>query len=161
MTRPFRIVTVSLALAVAIAGCGVKGSPLPPEAVRPERITDLSATADKDGIRLSWGRPERSVSGRTIRDLTGFMVMRAQDDEPWRQVGEVKVTDRERFQKVHRFEYLDAATELGGTYRYEVVSSTENGERSDASNLIEFRRVNPPPPPNPEKFALPTPTPLH
>jgi hypothetical protein len=151
---------VWLAAALAIAGCGVKERPLPPDAVRPERILDLKAGADKDGIRLSWGRPDRYATGRTMRDLAGFVILRAEGDARPTTLAEIPVSDRERFQKERRFDYVDSATLIGHTYRYQVVSTTDDGYRSNGSNAVKFTRVVPPPPPNPENFVLPKATPL-
>lgn len=162
MTRVRYGVAVSawLAAALAIAGCGVKERPLPPDAVRPERILDLEAAADKDGIRLSWGRPDRYATGRTMRNLGGFIILRTEDGARPAMLAEIPISDRERFQKERRFNYLDTATLIGHTYRYQVVSTTDDGYRGDPSNAAKLTRVVPAPPPNPENFVLPKATPL-
>jgi hypothetical protein len=160
--RSFTVLLAMVPLAAwilaLVAGCGVKGRPVPPEAVRPERIVDLAAAADKGGIRLRWARPERYSEGGKMRDLAGFVVMRAEGDEPLKPLAELPITDRERFQQARSFEYLDAATAMAHAYRYEVISATDDGARSEPSNMVEFTRIAPPPPPNPETFALPSPT---
>lgn len=154
------IVLAGLATALALCGCGVKGPPLPPEQARPERITSLRALADKDGIRLTWPRPGSYAGGKEMRDLAGFAVMRAQGGAPMTSVAELPITDRERFQKMDRFEWVDSATVIGTTYRYQIISMTDDGYRSDPSNEVAFARVAPAAPPNPENFALPAPSPL-
>ncbi len=155
------IVLAGLATALALAaGCGVKGPTLPPEQVKPERITRLRVLADKDGIRLTWPRPDSYAGGKVMRDLAGFAVMRAQGRVPMTSVAELPITDRERFQKMDRFEWVDTATVIGSTYRYQVISMTDDGYRSDPSNEVAFTRVPPAAPPNPESFALPAPSPL-
>ncbi len=155
------IVLAGLATALALAaGCGVKGPTLPPEQVKPERITSLRALADKDGIRLTWPRPGSYAGGKAMRDLAGFAVMRAQGGMPMTSVAELPITDRERFQKMDRFEWVDTATVIGTTYRYQIISMTDDGYRSDPSNQVAFTRVPPAPLPNPANFALPAPSPL-
>jgi hypothetical protein len=146
--------------ALAITGCGVKERPLPPDAVRPERILDLKAAAARDGIRLSWGRPDRYATGRTMRNLGGFIILRAEDDARPAMLAEIPISDRERFQKERRFDYIDTATLIGHTYRYQIVSATDDGYQGDPSNVVEFTRVVPARPPNPESFVLPKATPL-
>ncbi len=161
MNRVCRAIALAGSAAVlALAGCGVKGPPLPPREIKPERITSLKALPDKDGIRLTWPRPDNYAGGHPMRDLAGFAVMRAQGSASMTRVAELPITDRERFQKMDRFEWVDAATVTGSTYRYQVVSTTIDGYRSDPSNEVAFTRVAPPSPPNPENFALPRPSPL-
>lgn len=155
-----RLAAGALSIALALAGCGVKGRPIPPEMERPEKIADLTASADADGIRLTWQRPERYSRGGRMRDLAGFIIMRAQPGQSFEPLVRLPVTDRERFQKVRKFEYIDAATETGRVYRYEVVSLTEDETRGEPSNVVEFRRVAPLPRPNPETYTMPSPTPL-
>jgi len=154
------IAPAGFALAVALAGCGVKGQPIPPEAAKPERITRLQASADPDGIRLAWPRPDSYAGGSAMRDLAGFVVMRAQGETAMTPVAELPISDRERFQKIKGLEWVDTAAAMGSTYRYQVVSMTSDGYRSDPSNQVTFMRIAPPPPANPENFALPAPSPL-
>ncbi|HLW70736.1 MAG TPA: hypothetical protein VKS22_08960 [Candidatus Binataceae bacterium] len=142
------------------AGCGVKSAPLPPELARPERILDLRALADPHGIKLAWSRPIRLTGGHSMRDLSGFVILRAEGDAPMVALVKIPVTDQQRFSVQHEFDYLDAETVIGDRYRYQVVSETSDGYTSDASNEVGFTRVKPLPPPNPATYALPTPAPL-
>lgn len=152
---PVRLLLVIGTLLIA-AGCGVKSAPLAPELARPERIADLRATPDANGIKLSWGRPTRYTGGHTMRDLGGFVILRAPSRrgrmEP---LAELPVTDRERFAVEHEFSYIDNETVVGQAYRYAIVSRTLDGYVSDASNTVDFTRIKPPPPPNPDTFKLP------
>lgn len=151
----------SLILGLAIAiGCGVKSAPLPPEQVLPQRIVDLRAFADPYGIKVSWQRPTTYTSGRTMRDLGSFVLLRAGATGAFAPLIELPVTDRERFAVQHEFSYIDAETALGHRYRYQIISKTTDGYLSEASNEVDFTRVKPAPTPNPENYQLPTPTPL-
>ncbi len=141
-------------------GCGVKSIPIPPEAARPERILNLEAASSKSGIRLTWDRPENYAGGEKMRDLGGFTVARSGADGPYQKIGEIQVEDAGRFQVQRTFTYMDNATELGSTYRYQVISNTTDGYHSESSNTVTIVRKVPKPPPNPENFVLPTPTPL-
>ncbi len=150
----------ALSASLTLPGCGVKSAPIPPEAARPEQILGLEATSAKNGIHLTWGRPYQYAGGDKLTDLAIFSVSRADEVGPFQKIGQVPVTDQGRFQLQSSFSYFDPATEVGKTYRYQVVSSTADGYLSEPSNVVTIMRKIPPPPPNPETFVLPTPTPL-
>ena len=141
-------------------GCGVKSPPTPPQYAIPERITDLSATSEAQGVRLEWERPVTYASGSKMRDLAKFEVDRAGADGAFYPLLEIPVTDQARFQQQHRFSYLDSSAEMDHSYKYRVFSETEDHYRSEASNAAEITRKQPKPAPNPENFVLPQPTPL-
>lgn len=152
---------VGLVLGVGLTtGCGVKSAPLPPEIVQPEQIADLHASADANGIKLTWERPTRYFGGHAMRDLGDFVIVRAEAAGPYSPLIELPVTDRERFAVQHQFSYIDNETVVGRSYRYQIISKTTDGYISKASNEAVFTRVRPAPPPNPDTFKLPTPTPL-
>ena len=160
-SKSFFRLLIFVALAnVAWLGCGVKSMPIPPEAARPEKILDLEAATAKNGIRLTWGRPDTYAGGDKMRDLAGFTVSRSEGDGAYRKIGDIAVTDQGRFQVQRTFTYTDKATEVGKTYHYEVMSNTSDGYISEPSNTVTVVRQIPPPPPRPEDFMLPTPTPL-
>ncbi len=138
-------------LAVAIApGCGVKNAPIPPEAARPQQILDLEAIPERRGIQLTWSRPEQYASGKSMRDLAGFTVMRADGQDQYQPLVEVPITDQERFQVATRFTYTDNTAAPNHFYRYEVVSHTTDGYKSLPSNEAALNYVRP-------RAALPSP----
>jgi hypothetical protein len=145
-----------LALAVVV-GCGAKSRPIPPSQTHPERVNDLSAAPDPKGVRLSWSRPMKYTSGRQLRDLAGFRLMRAEGPGSFSELAELPVNDQERFQKVRRFTYVDRSAAMGHTYRYLMIAETTDGYQSEPSNIVQLTRTAPAPPPNPENFALPAP----
>jgi hypothetical protein len=150
-----------IAIAIGAAtGCGVKSAPLPPELVHPQRIADLRANPDANGIKLAWERPTHYTGGHTMRDLGSFVIIRAEATGPFSPLVELPVTDRERFAPERQFSYIDNETTLGHEYHYEIIAMTTDGYQSEPSNEVTFTRVTPKPPPNPETFTLPTPTPL-
>lgn len=142
------------------AGCGVKSAPIPPEEARPVKIVDLRAVSVANGIELGWSRPTRYVSGATMRDLSSFIILRAEGNGAMEPFATVPVTDQGRFRVQHHFSFLDRATTLGDTYSYEVVARTSDGYESLPSNEVAVKRVKPPPPPNPATFKLPNSNPL-
>ncbi len=123
------------------SACGVKSSPVPPQTVIPEAISDLRASADPAGINLTWNRPMHYVTGRSLRDLGSFVLLRRQGNQPFQPLAEIPVTDQERFSPRHRYSYVDDNTQLGSSYRYEIVARTIDGYTSAPSNQVEFTRV--------------------
>ena len=154
-SKPMALVSVML-----LSGCGVKSAPLPPQMVKPAAIIDLRASADPAGITLSWSRPTHYVSGHSLRDLGGFVVLRSEGRGAFEPLVELPVTDQERFSQQRAFSYVDDETQLGSSYRYEIVSRTVDGYASAPSNPVVFTRVQPGKNPKPENFTLPTPNPL-
>ena len=93
----FMLATATLATAVFL-GCGVKSQPIPPEAARPEKIAGLEAANAKEGIRLSWDRPELYAGGAKMKDLGSFSISRAEEGKPAEKIGDIQVHDEGRFQ---------------------------------------------------------------
>ncbi len=149
-----------IAAAILVIGCGVKSQPIPPERAIPERIVGLDATSQKNGVMLSWERPDRTAGGAKMRDLGSFEIDRAESTSAFRPLVDISVTDQDRFQQQRKFSYLDGSAEVGHHYRYQVISSTLDAYRSDPSNEAEITHELPKPPPNPEDFVIPQPKPL-
>jgi hypothetical protein len=142
-----------------LPGCGVKSTPVPPQMVYPAAISDLRASADPTGINLTWSRPMHYVSGHSMRDLGGFVVLRGEGNQPFQPLVEIPVTDQERFSPQRTYSYVDGETQMGNSYRYEIVSRTTDGYTSTPSNEVEFTRVQPRKKLKSHNLALPTPTP--
>jgi hypothetical protein len=155
----FMLATASLASAMYL-GCGVKSQPIPPEAARPEKIVGLEAANTKEGIRLSWDRPESYAGGSKMKDLGSFSIARAEEGKPAEKIGDIQVHDEGRFQVQNTFEFIDGSTVMGRTYHYQVTSSTTDGYVSEPSNDAAIVRKNASAPPNPDTFVVPTPVPL-
>ncbi len=80
-------------------GCGVKSPPIPPQQAMPERIVGLEATSQKNGVLLSWERPDRTAGGGKMRDLGSFEIDRAENTGAFQPLIEIPVTDQDRFQQ--------------------------------------------------------------
>jgi hypothetical protein len=145
---------------IVFLGCGVKSPPIPPEAARPEKIEGLEAANAKEGIRLTWDRPENYAGGQKMKDLGGFTITRTMEGGPLEKIGEVEVHDEGRFQVQNTFSFIDGSTILGKTYHYQVTSSTTDGYVSEPSNQVTIERKHPSAPPNPDTFVVPTPVPI-
>lgn len=151
---------VVLALLVIAPGCGAKGRPIAPELTHPERINDLAAGQDPKGVRLTWSRPTKYTGGKSLKDLAGFRLLRAEGSGGLDTLADLPVNDQERFQKTRRFAYLDDTAQVGRTYSYAMIAETADGYQSSLSNVVEITRAAPQPPITPENFKLPKPTPL-
>jgi hypothetical protein len=154
------IVFIAICAASGLPGCGVKSAPVAPEYARPERILSLRAQAAVGGIKLTWQRPSHYTGGHAMRDLSGFVLMRAEADGPMTALVKIPVTDQERFQLEDEFSYLDRETQMGDRYRYSVIAETRDGYHGEPSNEAEFTRIKPPLVPNPETYKLPAPAAL-
>jgi len=96
------------------------------------------------------------VSGHSMRDLGGFVLLRGEGNEPFQPLVELPVTDQERFAQQRSFSYLDEETRIGRSYRYQIVSQTTDGYTSAPSNEVQITRVAPHAMFKPRNFGLPT-----
>src|SRR5215471_14368374 len=150
MISRFRILAfggfVAFVSAALTVGCGVKSPPVPPQAARPTRIVNLHAASVKDGVRLVWGRPATYEAGGKMRNLGYFSVLRSESPGSFKEIGEVPVTDQQRFQQQQAFSYIDSNTTVGNTYSYQIVSFTQDDYKSSPSNTATIERTVPRPP---------------
>jgi hypothetical protein len=146
---------------VAFLGCGVKSQPIPPESARPAKIVSLEAANSKEGVRLTWDRPDEYAGGGKLKDLGSFTVSRTQEGKPAEKIGDIQVNDEGRFQVQQTFTFIDGNTIMGKTYHYQVTSSTTDGYVSEPSNDATIARKAASAPPNPDTFVVPTPVPIH
>jgi hypothetical protein len=141
--RPARVLLVGLALALAIPACGRKTMPKPPQYVAPKPVGELSLATQSTGILVRWSRPTEYVDGSSMEDLGGFVVERNRYNSPFEEIARVPVTDRGRFQKAKRFDYLDTQLLPGATYHYRIVAFTTDRYFSSPSDAAEIT-WNPP-----------------
>lgn len=164
MNRHRKWLTLTLAIAALasaiVPGCGSKSQPIPPEAARPERIVSLEASNVKEGIRLTWDRPDTYAGGEKMKDLGSFSISRSEEGQASKKIGDVQVTDQGRYQVQRTFEFIDGDTLMDHTYHYQVTSSTTDGYVSHPSNDATIVRRKASSPPNPDTFVVPTPVPL-
>jgi hypothetical protein len=158
---PLFVFTIAAVANLVFLGCGVKSMPIPPEAARPEQILGLEAANAKEGIRLTWDRPELYAGGSKMKDLGGFTILRAQEGKPVEKIGDIQVHDEGRFQVQNTFNFIDGDTIMGKSYHYQVTSNTTDGYVSAPSNDATIVRKAASAPPNPDNFVVPTPVPIH
>lgn len=62
--------------ALALAGCGLPGAPLPPTLNLPNRVTDLGATRAGDRVSLQWTMPTRNTDKMLLKNSVEVSVCR-------------------------------------------------------------------------------------
>ena len=148
-----RAVLTLVALVLLAPACGRKTMPKPPQLIAPKPVQEISLATQKGGILVRWSRPTEYVDGSSMEDLGGFVVERNRYNSKFEEIARVPVTDRGRFQKAKRFDYLDTQLLDGATYHYRVVAYTTDGYYSVPSDAGEIT-WNPPsapaPSPNPD-----------
>jgi hypothetical protein len=136
-------ILTALALLAAPSGCGRKTMPKPPQLVAPRAVQEVSLATQSGGILVRWSRPTEYVDGARMEDLGGFVVERNRYNSSFEEIARVPVTDRGRFQKAKRFDYLDTRLLPGATYHYRIVAYTTDGYYSSPSGAAEIT-WNPP-----------------
>ena len=105
--------TATAVLILALAACGRRSPPLPPELVQPLPPTSLVARSIADGVEVAWHRPDKYSGGQHMRDLGGFDIERALVDGPgagiFVRVDHLELTDQYRFRIDPRIQWIDAA----------------------------------------------------
>jgi hypothetical protein len=118
---------------LAASACGHKGGVQPPELVRPEPPTDLTATSTPDGVRIGFTRPTKYTGGQRMRDLGSFIVERADAEaspSEFVRVGSIELQDQTRFRQERRLEYVGRDVPPGREYVYRVRARTVDGYES-------------------------------
>lgn len=147
-----------LALGLAVPACGRKTMPKPPQLVAPRAVQELSLATQSGGILVRWSRPTEYVDGTDMKDLGGFVVERNRYNSKFEEIARVPVTDRGRFQKAKRFDYLDTKLLPGATYHYRIVAYTTDDYYSVPSDAAEIT-WNPPGPSSAAGSPAPAATP--
>jgi hypothetical protein len=129
--------STTLVLCAAIfAACGLKSDPRGVDQVRPKTISSLTGKLADDGVHLAWQRPATYMNGQRMDDLGGFLVFRGLPGQQAEQIGEVPVTDRNRFRPEKKFEYVDKQVSKGATVYYRVITYTTDKYYSLPSNEV-------------------------
>jgi predicted small lipoprotein YifL len=143
-----RNVLLFFAAALFLASCGLKGPPLPPEAVAPERVGDLTVGRADGGVTLTWTMPSVNTDGTKLTDLVGFKVLRK--DVPDKDVDCPPCTGK--FEEIADFTlsvpgkavisdrtvlFPDTSLSSSITYTYVVVSYNSAGTFSKTSNAVD------------------------
>lgn len=71
------LVTALALLLFALAGCGYKTMPVPPQEIVPTPIVDLRYELNERGVTLYWTYPVQTIKGEKLTDITTFNLYRA------------------------------------------------------------------------------------
>lgn len=149
----FRYYLLALALLTLVGGCGFKTLPVPPGAVIPSAINDLTCTLDEKGIELTWTYPAKSVQGTSIDTIRVFKVFRAQasleDFCPGCPVRYELIVemDASRFAAKDRLRFVDSNLQNDYHYTYMVQSHSGWNIQSPDSNRLSLDWYSPAPAP--------------
>lgn len=73
-----RMWAVAVVAVFALAGCGYKDDPVPPQYVLPTAVSDLRVEVDDQSATLSWSYPRKTVTGDDVEEIDGFELYRAE-----------------------------------------------------------------------------------
>jgi predicted small lipoprotein YifL len=163
MTRSARaFVSMLLLIPLALAACGRRGPPIPPERRLPAAVSDLAATVVSDGVRLTWTLPRIRVDRSPVKELARAEVYRRLEEagatEPPRPAvvsfgglfgGPTELPGFERVANITLKEpkpaeltgsavtYTDAqGVAVGRRYTYVVIAVDDQGRPSPPSNRV-------------------------
>jgi len=165
--RPLlRATLVATALALLL-GCGKKGPLVPPEALAPAAIGNLSVVQQGGRFQVSWSAPGRQEGGDRLEDLAGFLLFKrtllppAEDCETcpsaYTEVAHVDLDYPKGVKRLgNRYLFEDYDLKQGKAYQYKVRSFNTDGVQSTDSNKARHTALAAPLPPVVE--ALPSAT---
>jgi predicted small lipoprotein YifL len=140
---------------LCLAACGKKGPLVPPEALAPSPVKDLTARQEGDRFVLCMTPPSRNDAGRPLKNLAGLRVMKREvlppdvDCEECTGAYRLFMTvDMEYPVHVRRFGNLycldDTDLQRGKTYQYKAASYQADGTVSRDSNKVRLKFLAPP-----------------
>jgi predicted small lipoprotein YifL/fibronectin type 3 domain-containing protein len=142
----------------ALAACGKKGDPLPPETRISAPVSDLRAWPREGSVFLGWTIPTRNTDGSGLQDLLGFQVFRLgrplsappcqECPQNFEAVAEIDM-DYPRGARIEggRVLWQDARVKPQNEYTYFVMAYDSYKASSPESNRVKVAWDEPPPPP--------------
>ena len=141
------VLTLGLGLVLAMAGCGVKGPPVPPRSIPPGAVTDLTFILDQDQVTLNWSIPTGKATGSA--GLAGFIVFRAAspladpvcDGCPalFRRIAEIDFEALMAGNPDRKTATFQQTIEKGYQYIFKVMAISKDGQRGPDSNRVVVR----------------------
>jgi hypothetical protein len=71
--------TASLAVCLALSGCGTEGAPMPPSLKLPDPVTDLAAIRAGNEVSLTWKMPKKNTDKLLLKGSVTVHICRKQD----------------------------------------------------------------------------------
>jgi hypothetical protein len=133
----------ALLLGAALAACGFRTDPRPPEDTSPviARTPEVQLT-DAGDVRVRWRRATESVDGKRLTDLAGFHVERSADGGEFATVATIDIIDRQKLRQREKFSWVDAAAP-GGELRYRVRAFLADGQVGAPTAAASIRHDQP------------------
>jgi predicted small lipoprotein YifL len=138
--------SISLAILVALVGCGRKGPPVPPAVVVPPAIRDLNATTLGNSIQLHWSVPARG--GAPLEGIRSFRVFRHVEKRSaplcpgcplsFDKLHEIKMSNPAPARIDHGRMVYSVGSEPGLRYAFKVLAVHQSGGVSDDSNVVRM-----------------------
>jgi hypothetical protein len=150
--RSFTVITILLALALLIPGCGRKTALIAPQKMAPVAISDLRYFLGENGVRLEWTYPAKVENGDELSAIENFEVLRAEipekeycegcpvrfDKQALVEAGVLPAKGEERTAT-----YKEVDLREGFRYLYKVRSRAAGLYPSSDSNVISFTWKSP------------------
>jgi len=127
MTIRVRAPLVAAAL-LALAACGIRTDPRPPEDTMARAPTNLSAVRDDTKVLVEWRSPGESIDGKRLSDLSRFVVERRESDEPFAGIGETAADTGHRLRPIRQYSFVDESPGADDA-EYRIVPYTADGQR--------------------------------
>jgi hypothetical protein len=115
------VLGASIVAAIALAGCGKKGSPVPPEEGAPSAIKSVNVSGLVTGVNFAWQAPETTAEGDDEPELAGFYLYRSdviKGERP--DFEEIAAIDLLASPDQKNFIYLDKDVLPGKSYDYQI-----------------------------------------
>ena len=80
--RPSTVLAVAGLVVIAALGCGKKGDPQPPLARAPNAVSNLAVEQEGDDVVLTFGFPDRLLTGAPLTDLSAIEIYRVMRPSP-------------------------------------------------------------------------------
>ena len=144
-----------MGIALYLAACGKMGPLIPPEAMAPSPINDLTVSQSGERFLLCLSPPSRDEVGRPLDDLAGIRMLKREVLPPDEDCEECpnayhlyRMVDLEYSINALRYGNIyclyDTDLAMGKTYQYKAVSIRQDETQSRDSNKVRKKFVAPP-----------------
>jgi hypothetical protein len=78
---------LALTLAAGLAGCGTPGAPQPPSLNLPDRVADLTAVREGEGVTLAWTMPKKNTDKLLLKGEIAVRICRSEGQQACEPAG--------------------------------------------------------------------------
>lgn len=155
-----------LITALLLTACGRKGALMPPEALVPAAVTDLTVLKSGDDFRITWSAPAKERGGRPLRDLSGFRLFKrvvlgdgtdcSSCAESWRLLAEIDANNPGTGRKSGAaYIYHDKPSTTGKGDQYRIFALSSSGGFSPSAESAIKKNLQPVQPPDLSAVIVP------